>query len=268
MGKVSNEDREIFKNSSKQYTEVINSELKKEKESLAAIKKDPSCAVRKRFELAEQMCYIASLYNAINTASVRIMDNVKNNDALNDARKVLYKAIIYLEEMVTNIVDSAPSDLTKNMEAIEEISLEQRYFLVRKLGLIIQMVIDAFGDNSKWKWSFVEINGRFAAVAKNMFDFKNYVKAYFDPSSPDNENAILYIRLIKTLLDKSADAYRNKYELSSRRMDDMKAAIKFVMALRQVCVALSESDDAEELKKKAATWNERMKADRKLGKNS
>ena len=250
MGKVSNEDRETFKNSSKQYTEVINSELKKEKEILAAIKKDPSCAVRKKFELAEQMCYIASLYNAINTASVRIM------------------AIIYLEEMVTNIVDSSPSDLTENMEAIEEISLEQRYFLVRKLGLAIQMVIDAFGDNSKWKWSFVEINGRFAVVAKNMFDFKNYVKAYFDPSSPDNENAILYIRLIKTLLDKSADAYRNKYELSSRRMDDMQAAINFVMALRQVCVALNESDDAEELKKKAGTWNERMKADRKSGKNS
>ncbi|MDE6718563.1 MAG: hypothetical protein K2J68_01730, partial [Treponemataceae bacterium] len=60
----------------------------------------------------------------------------------------------------------------------------------------------------------------------------------------------------------------NKYELSSRRMDDMKAAIKFVMALRQVCVALSESADAEELKKKAVTWNERMKADRKSGKNS
>ncbi len=267
MGKVSNEDREVFKNSSKQYTEIINSELKKEKETLAAIKKDPSCAVQKRFELAEQMCYIASLYNAINTASVKMLE-VKNNDALNDARKILYKALIYLEEMVTNIVDSAPSDLTKNMEAIEGISLEKRYFLVRKLGLIIQMVIDAFGDNSKWKWSFVEINGRFAAVTKNMFDFKNYVKSYFDPNSSDNENAILYIRLTKTLLDKSADAYRNKYELSSRRMDDMKMAIKFVMALRQVCVALSESDDAEELKKKAATWNERMKADRKSGKNS
>lgn len=268
MAKVSQEDREIFTNSSKQYKEIINSELKKEKETLALIKKDPSCAVRKKFELVEQMCYIASLYNAINTASVKIMDNVKNNDALNDARKILYKAIIYLEEMVTNIVDSVPSDLSENMEKIQEISLEQRYFLVRKLGLAIQMVIDAFGDNSKWKWSFVEINGRFAAVTKNMFDFKNYIKAYFDPSSPDNVNSILYIRLMKTLLDKSADAYRNKYELSSRRMDDMKAAINFVMALRQVCVSLNETADAEELKKKAISWNERMKSDRKSGKNS
>ncbi|MCH5282533.1 MAG: hypothetical protein J1E59_02650 [Treponema sp.] len=268
MAKVSQEDRETFKNSSKQYTEVINSELKKEKETLAALKKDPSIAVRKKFELAEQMCYIASLYNAINTASVKIMDNVKNNDALNDARKILYKAIIYLEEMVTNIVDSAPSDLSENMEKIQEISLEQRYFLVRKLGLAIQMVIDAFGDNSKWKWSFVELNGRFAAVAKNMFDFKNYVKAYFDPSSPENENSILYIRLLKMLLDKSAGAYRDKYELSSRRMDDMKTAIKFVLASRQVCLALNEADEGEELKKKAASWNERMKADRKSGKST
>lgn len=267
MGKVSNEDREIFKSSSKQYTEVINSELKKEKESLAAIKKDPSCAVRKRFELAEQMCYIASLYNAINTASVKMLE-VKNNDALNDARKILYKAIIYLEEMVTNVINAVPSDLTEKMEAIAEVPLEKRYFLVRKLGLIIQMIIDAFGDNSKWKWSFVELEGRFAVVTKNLFDFKNYIKVYFDPSAPDYENTVLYVRLMKTLLDKSANAYRDKYELSSRRIDDMQDAINMVFAQRQVCLSLNEAEDAEELKRKAGSWKEKMKADRKSGKNS
>ncbi len=267
MGKVSNEDREVFKNSSKQYTEIINSELKKEKETLAAIKKDPSCAVQKRFELAEQMCYIASLYNAINTASVKMLE-VKNNDALNDARKILYKAIIYLEELVTNVINTVPSDMTEKMEAIEEISLEKRYFLVRKLGLIIRMVIEAFGDNSKWKWSFVELEGRFAVVTKNMFDFKNYIKVYFDPGSPDYENTVLYVRLIKMLLDKSANAYRDKYELSSRRIDDMQNAINMVLAQRQVCLSLSEADDAEELKRKAASWKERMKADRKSDKSS
>ncbi len=267
MGKVSAADREVFKDASRQYTELINAELEKEKRTLAEMKKDSSGEVFKKFMLAEQMVYVASLYNAINTASVKMLE-VKNNDALNDARKMLYKAIIYLEGLVTNVINSVPSDLTEKMEAIAEISIEKRYFLVRKLGLIIQMVIDAFGDNSKWKWSFVELEGRFAVVTKNMFDFKNYIKVYFDPSASDYENTVLYVRLIKMLLDKSANAYRDKYELSSRRIDDMQDAINMVLAQRQVCLSLNEADDAEELKKKAGTWKEKMKADRKSGKNS
>ena len=267
MAKITNEDRELFKNESKQYEDLINAELEKEKGMLATMKGDPVGVEYKKMILAEQMIYIATLYNAINTASVKILD-VKNNDALNDGRKMLYKAIIYLEEIVTNIINVAQTEISDNMDAIANTPLEKRYFLVRKLGLAIQMIIDAFGDNSKWKWSFVELEGRFAVVAKNLYDFKNYIKAYFDPGDPDNENSILYLRLIKTLLDKSANAYRDKYELSSRRLDDMKAGINFLLALRRVSVALGESDEAEELKKKATTWKEKMEADQKAGKSN
>ena len=251
MAKITNEDRELFKKESKQYEDLIKAELDKEKEMLTTMKGDAVGVEYKKLILAEQMIYIATLYNAINTASVKILE-VKNNDALNEGRKILYKALIYLEEVVTNIVNVAPSEVSDKMEAIANTPLEKRYFLVRKLGLAIQMIIDAFGDNSKWKWSFVELEGRFAVVAKNLYDFKKYGKAYLDPGDADNENSILYMRLIKTLLDKSANAYRDKYELSSRRLDDMKNAINFLLARRRVSVALSESEDAEELKKKIA----------------
>lgn len=267
MAKITNEDRELFKKESKQYEDLIKAELEKEKEMLTVIKGDPVGVEYKKMILAEQMIYIATLYNAINTASVKILE-VKNNDALNDGRKMLYKALIYLEEIVTNLVNATQEDVSEKMDAIANTPLEKRYFLVRKLGLAIQMIIDAFGDNSKWKWSFVELEGRFAAVAKNFYDFKNYIKAYFDPSNPDNENSILYLRLIKRLLDKSATAYRDKYELSSRRLDDMRNAINFLLALRRVSVALGESDAAEELKKKAQTWKEKMDADQKAGKSN
>ena len=267
MAKITNEDRELFKKEAKQYEDLIKAELEKEKEMLTVIKGDPVGVEYKKMILAEQMIYIATLYNAINSASVKSLE-VKNNDALNDGRKMLYKAIIYLEEIVTNIINVAQTEISDNLEAISNTPLEKRYYLVRKLGLAIQMIIDAFGDNSKWKWSFVELEGRFAVVAKNMYDFKNYIKAYFDPGDADNENSILYLRLIKRLLDKSANAYRDKYELSSRRLDDMKAGINFLLALRRVSVALGESDEAEELKKKAMTWKEKMEADQKAGKSN
>lgn len=267
MAKITNEDRELFKKEAKQYEDLIKAELDKEKEMLTTMKGDAVGVEYKKLILAEQMIYIATLYNAINSASVKILD-VKNNDALNEGRKILYKSIIYLEEIVTNIINAAQSDVSEKLEAVANTPLEKRYFLIRKLGLAIQMIIDAFGDNSKWKWSFVELEGRFAVVAKNFYDFKEYIKAYFDPSNPDNENSILYLRLIKTLLDKSANAYRDKYELSSRRLDDMKAAINFLLALRRVSVTLGESETAEELKKKAMTWKEKMEADQKAGKSN
>ena len=55
---------------------------------------------------------------------------------------------------------------------------------------------------------------------------------------------------------------------SSRRLDDMKNAINFLLALRRVSVALGESESAEELKKKAMTWKEKMEADQKAGKSN
>lgn len=265
MAKITGETRELFKSESKQYEDLIKAELEKEKDMLTVMKTDSVGIEYKKLILAEKMIYIATLYNAINTASVKILE-VKNNDALNEGRKILYKAIIYLEDIVTKIINATQKDVSDRLDAISNTPLEKRYFLVRKLGLAIQMIVDAFGDNSKWKWSFVELEGRFAAVAKNLYDFKNYIKAYFDPSNPDNENSILYVKLIKTLLDKSANAYRDKYELSSRRLDDMKAGINFLLALRRVSVILGDSAESEELKKKAGTWRDKMEADQKSGK--
>ena len=112
------------------------------------------------------------------------------------------------------------------------------------------MLKDAFGDNSKWKWSFVELEGRFATVSKNFIDMKSCVKDYFDPGSQDYETTVLYIRMIQKQLNDSATAYRDKYELSTRRIDDMRNAIKYLLALRKLYIAISDATQAEEVKKR------------------
>ena len=106
----------------------------------------------------------------------------KNNDALNEARKILYKAIIYLEEIVTNTIDIPFSELGPYHERILNVTIARRYSIITKLGLAINILKDAFGDNSKWKWSFVELEGRYATVAKNLIDMKNSTKDYWDPN--------------------------------------------------------------------------------------
>ena len=201
---------------------------------------------------------------AQNSLSLKVL-GVKNNDALNDARKVLYKAIIYMEEIVTDKIDVPYLDLTENLEKVKNISISRRFMLIKKLGLAISMLKEAFGENSKWKLSFVELEGRFATIAKNLLDMRECVKYYFDPSSENYELVALYIRLIEKLLKDSANAYRNKYETSSRRIDDMRNGIKFLLALRKFYIAIGKTDSAEEVKRKALVWKDKMDSDHKNG---
>ena len=210
------------------------------------------------------MINAASLYIAQNSLSLKITE-VKNNDALNEARKILYKAIIYLEEIVTNQIDVSFADLSEYHDTIKNTSIQQRYTLIRKLGLTINILKDAFGDNSKWKWSFVELEGRFATVAKNLIDMKAANKDYIDVRSPNYDITVLYFRLITKLLNNSATSYRDKYELSTRRIDDMRNAIKYLLALRKLYVLIGNTEQAEEVKKKAVVWKDKMDADHKKG---
>ena len=264
MSKISEETRLHFNEAIQPYKGTITSTLEKEKTMLNGMHKGDIDYENKKLLLCEDMIYAASLYMAQNSLSLRLME-VKNNDALNDARKLLYKAIIYLEEIVSDTIDAPYSDLTPLLEPIHNVPIIRRFTIIRKLGLAITMLKDAFGDNSKWKWSFVELEGRFATVSKNLIDMKAAFKDYFDPNSPNYETTVLYIRMIQKQLNDSATAYRDKYELSTRRIDDMRNAIKYLLALRKLYIAISDSTQAEEVKKKAVVWKDKMDADHKAG---
>ena len=59
--------------------------------------------------------------------------------------------------------------------------------------------------------------------------------------------------------------YRDKYELGSRRADDMKQAVNLLIAARRVAMALSDNEASEEIKKKAVVWKNKLDADMKSG---
>lgn len=263
MFKVSEEARVQYNASIEPYKEKINAIMEKEK-AVKSTMQNSAGAEYKKLLLCEDMINAASLYIAQNSLSLKITE-VKNNDALNDARKILYKAIIYLEEVVTNGIDVSFADLSDYHEAIKNISIQQRYTLIRKLGLTINILKDAFGDNSKWKWSFVELEGRFATVAKNLIDMKAATKDYLDVRSPNYDLTVLYFRLITKLLNNSATSYRDKYELSTRRIDDMRNGIKYLLALRKLYILIGNTEQADEAKKKAVVWKDKMDADHKKG---
>ena len=264
MAVITEEERKLFQAKFLPVKDKIQQVLKKEKDMLVLMRSDNAGIVYKKLLLCEDMIYVATLYMCINNMSLAFL-STKNNDSLNDARKMIYKAIIYLEDVVTNKIDCPYSELEENISKITNVPIEKRLYLIRKLGLAIQLLADSFGDNSKWVQSFVEMRGRFVTVAKNLIDMTTAVKDYFDPYSNEYDNTVLYIRLIRKLLDKSANEYRDRYELSTKRLDDMRIAISYLIALRRIAMLLNDNVQSEEIKKKALVWRNKLDADIKSG---
>jgi hypothetical protein len=261
MAKITNEDRHQYIEKIKPYKATIQSLLKREGTVLQIIKRDSKGSAFKRLTLADEMIFMASNYIILSGVSQSMLKQ-RNEEALNDGRKSLYKAIIYLEEVVSPLVDAPFSDYEERLEEIASIDAARRYAIIRKMGLAIKLLEDAYGDNTKWKWAFVEMEGRYAAVAKNIVDLKAAV-ANTDPRSPDYEPTVYHLRLMKKLLMQAADRYRGKYELSTNRIDDFKMGINFLNSLKRNHMLLGERDNAETLKKKADIWASKLEVDLK-----
>jgi hypothetical protein len=263
MAKVSNEAKNTYGIRVKDYKHEIDQILQREKTLLSTLERDtePSAISIKRLTVAEERLNLAALYLLLNRVSLSLL-GVKNEAFLNDARKCCYDSIIQLEKVVTDYLDVPFTDFADRHEAIEAYPDEKRYNLIRKLGFTIESVKDDFGDNSKWKWSFVDLEGRFATVCKNLINQKTIV-ASMDPRVEGYAIRVNFLKLAKEWMNRSADRFREKYELSTNRIDDFKMACSFLAALRRLHMVLGEPLDAENVKRKYDVWKAKMDDDSK-----
>ena len=215
----------------------------------------------KRFQLADQYLNIVSYYTFMNELSLSLL-GIKNEGFLNDARKVCYKSIICMEEIVSPYIDAPFSDYQSGVESLQDFDDRRKYNFICKLGFSIDSVIEGFGSGSKWKWSFVELQGRYAVITKNLLNLKTFISG-LDPRVEGYSERLAHMQLVKKLLQQSADRYREKYELSTMRLDDIKTAILFLAAMKRLHTLLGEAEEAEVVKKKVDIWKAKMEDDQK-----
>ena len=263
MARISDEAKNRYAERITEYKRTVEGLLREEKAVADTLGDGTGAVPYKRIDLSEKMLDLVSYYVLMNSTSAFLL-GVKNETYLNAARKECYKSIIYLEETLSSLIDSPFSDYEDKLVAVEKYEDAKRLALLKKLGFSIQSIIDGFGENTKWKWAFVELEGRFATVAKNFLDLRNLL-AGMDPRSPGYEARTEHFNLVKKLLQNSADKYRQKYELSTHRIDDFKIAIDFLGGLRRLHVLISEANEAQAMKKKIDIWRAKMETDsRKL----
>jgi hypothetical protein len=259
MAKLNENDRNSYSEKIKIYRVAAEAILKTEQEMLKVIKQKKFGYALKHLEISEVMLNLASNYIVMNGISMSVLGQ-KNEEVLNEARKTLYKGIIYLEEIIGSSVDAVFSDYEKQLALIDDINPAQRYRLIRKMGLAIQLLENAYGDNTKWRWTFVDMEGRYAVVARNIIDLRN-IFINIDPNSPHYEPTIFHLRLVRKLLMQAADRYREKYELSTNRIDDFKVGVSFLSALKRLNILTGDQLDAATAKKKLDIWTQKLNAD-------
>jgi hypothetical protein len=128
------------------------------------------------------------------------------------------------------------------------------------MGLAIDMFKWEYGENSKWKWMFVDLDGRCAVIAKNSIDMRT-LTADLALTADNYETTYYYVKMVKTLLNQSAEQFRQKYELSSQRPEDFERSVNFLNALKRLHLTLDERTEAEEIRKTIEVWNYKLNTD-------
>ncbi|MDR2490009.1 MAG: hypothetical protein LBD20_01235, partial [Spirochaetaceae bacterium] len=206
----------------KPHETAIKDFLKREAETLNECRKDPKTAASRLFSLAGSELDITSKYLVINGISHTVL-GIRSEDALGEARKSLSKAIIYIENIVTGKPDALFSEYEEFLNELQDVSSERKLYFIRKMGFTIDLIKLSYGENTKWKWAFVDFEGRFAVITKNLLDLRKAQTNDFD--KPDYEFIANHIKLAKSLLNKSANRFLERFELSTRSIDDLRFAV-------------------------------------------
>jgi hypothetical protein len=261
MKKASDEAKRRYMEYIKDYKTAIDAMLEKEKKLKEVIASGSAGVNYQKLALADDNLNLVANYLLMNSLSLSFL-GMKNEAFLNEARKCIYKTLIFLEEIVSSAIDVPFSDYEEGLVSIETFPDDQRYNLMRKVGFSIDAIEEGFGDNSKWKWSFVEMESRYAVVAKNFLNLKTLILG-MDPRTEGYSARLSHLNLVKELIQQAADRYREKYELSTMRIDDIKIAIHLLAALRRLYQVLGESEQADVVKKKIEIWRSKMENDLK-----
>ena len=237
--------------------------FKEQRKKEAEQKKKKMLGIKGYINLELILLYIKYIYTLLNMNTVSVnMLKIKNERFLNDARKEFYRVLQLFEEIVGKDIDRMLKENEEYLAAINKLNPQQTLALVKELHVLLQKIMDALGESSKWKWSFVELQGRVAVITKNMINFSELQK-YRDPRKAFYYERQDMLKLCKQSLSEAAKQYRNKYEISTKSTEDILKSIELLTALRRIHILFGESDEAEKLKNTIEALRLRLEADEK-----
>lgn len=253
---VSSKKKRQFDEQVKELKNQVDEAQNRIKELKKSKKENAKLAPYFNIAIAVKTLKIVNLYCQMSDLSLEILDT-KNESYLNNGRKEIYNVFMVLEEVFGDDLDQS---LTNNIEDLKKVHLfndAQKLTLVQDLDHAIEAIVKRYGENSKWKWSFVEFDSRYAILTKNMINFKE-IQRNRDPRSKFYMERLALMRQCKDALKKAAESNQSKYELSTRVPGDMIRAINMMSTLRQIHGQFGEKEEAEKLKSGIDVMKQRL----------
>jgi hypothetical protein len=242
---------------SKAEKTAFNDEVKPLKHEVEDIKKAVNeISIKKRkhkklegyYNIEGTLLLIKSLNINCRMSNISLkMLGIRNNKLLDNGKSDLSKILQFLGETVGTDVDRS---LRENDEYLEKIALltpEHNLNLLRDLLTSYQNLKTSYGDDSKWKWLFVELYAKIAVIVKNMTNFSDIAKLR-DPRTDYYRERKEMMDLCKDCLSEAARQYRTKYELSGKAREDLQRTIDLLSAQRKIHVLFGEDAEANKLK--------------------
>jgi len=209
--------------------------------------------------IAEQL-QVVKLQIEMNEISEQMMQ-VKNNSFLDNARKNLYKIFADLDAVVKGDIDE-PIDFNRDdLDKIAPFTPKQRLNLYRHIRRSIDSLIQSYGTNTKWIWSFPELYAKSSNLGKNLIDFRE-VQSKRDPREEFFYDRKEMVKLISDDLMDASNRYRDKYEISTKASSDLVMAIKLLDGLRRVAIAVKDDAVAAKAKTGIDSYKARIEADK------
>ena len=260
MAKVSAEAKQLYSGKISEFKRSLEETTKKIDQMKLILQRDDSGAAYKRILIADETMKLVSLYCIMNRLSLDLL-GIKNEFFINEARKSCYETLILLEAVFSDVVNAPFADYKDNFIDIATYPIESKYNILKKLGFCINMVKDAFGENSKWKLSFIDLEGRHAVISNNSIDFKTMVNE-LDPRERELFGLhINFIEMTIKALNDSANNYRLKYELTTFKLEDFKKAILLLATLRRLYSYIGKKKETQEVQKKIDAWKAKLQSD-------
>lgn len=255
---LTKDQKKAFDTELKDFTAYVE-ELRKEV-NLYKIQMKKSKAMEPYYQLALVLNSIRLINTClkVNELSVNMLQ-LKNENFLNIARKEVYSIISSIEKIVGSDFENGLDENRELLDTIPEFNPLQRLNFIKALRHAIKQIIDSYGPNSKWKWSWPEIHFKLAVLAKNLFDFRAYEK------ENDLENPNYYIRkeyydLIIELSNHAAQEYNFKYEQSTKDVGDLRKSVALMEMNRKIFQITGDTEDLGKTKTRIEAINAKIDA--------
>ena len=220
---------------------------KKIKDLFHKRKHNPNLEPYYNLEISTYLMGTIELYLRMNDLSIDML-GIKNNKTLDLSKSNFSKILLLLKETVGDEAERDSLRENENyLQLIDKINPRQILDFLIRLDRIFFDLKSNMGEESKWKWLFVELQAKLAVINRNFINFSDILK-YRDPRAPFFRDRNEHVRMAKNGLEEAAKQYRTKYELSAKSREDLKKSIEMLEALRKIYFTLGESSEADKIK--------------------